>query len=337
MSVTYSHSRTLHLLRARAINAPLPNSGVRPLGTVNNVFEYESSGRFDQNQFIVTVGSRFSRNISFNANYTFSKSNSDSDGAGTFPANSYDLSGEYGRASNDIRHRFTLFGNVRTRWGISLNPFLIVSSGAPFNITIGRDLNGDSLFTERPAFATDVTKPGVIVTRFGAFDPNPVAGAQIIPRNFGDSPGSITANLRVSKTWGFGGEKRSTAARAQGEGQRNAGGDGPRGGLGGGGGRGEGGGGGGGRGGPGGGGGGGGGRGGGGGGGRGESRYSLTFSVNFQNILNHANLGRPVGNLSSSLFGFSTSSAGGFGGGGGRGGGTPPYNRLIDAQIRFSF
>jgi len=41
MSVTYSHSRTVHLLRIRAINAPLPgtfvpalpNSGVRPLGT----------------------------------------------------------------------------------------------------------------------------------------------------------------------------------------------------------------------------------------------------------------------------------------------------------------
>ena len=342
MSVTYSHSRTLHLLRTRAINAPLPgtfspalpNSGVRPLGTGNNVFEYESSGRFDQNQFIVTMGSRFGRNISFNANYTFSKSNSDSDGAGSFPANSYDLSGEYGRASNDIRHRFTLFGNVRTRWGISLSPFLIVSSGAPFNITIGRDLNGDSLFTERPAFATDLTKPGVIVTRFGAFDPNPVAGAQIIPRNFGDGPGSITANLRVSKTWSFGGEKRSTTARSQSEGQRNPGG--ALGAMGGGGGRGEGGGGG--RGGPGGGGGGfGGGGGGRGGGGRGESRYNLTFSVNFQNILNHANLGRPVGNLGSSLFGFSTSSAGGFGGGGGRGGGTPPYNRLIDAQIRFSF
>jgi len=60
--------------------------------------------------------------------------------------------------------------------------------------------------------------------------------------------------------------------------------------------------------------------------------------MNFQNILNHANLGRPVGNLSSLLFGISTTSAGNFGGfGGGRGGGTPPYNRLIDAQIRFNF
>jgi hypothetical protein len=336
MSATYSHSRTLHLLRTRAINAPLPVSGVRPLGTINNIFEYESSGRFDQNQFIITMGSRFNKNLSFNANYTFNKSNGDSDGAGTFPANSYDLSGEYGRASTDVRHRFVLFGNIRAPWGISMNPFVIVSSGAPFNITIGRDLNGDALFTERPAFATDLTKPGIIITRFGAFDPNPVAGAQIIPRNFGNGPGSLTANLRVSKTWSFGGEKQSSAARTPtenrgpGEGIRTAmggmGGGGPRGGGGGGD-----------RGGPGG-GGGGGGRGGGGRGAGGEAkRYSLTFSVNFQNILNHANLGRPVGNLSSSFFGLSTSSAGGFGGGGGRGGGTPPYNRLIDAQIRFSF
>jgi len=334
-SVTFSHARTLHLLRARAINAPLPapSSGVRPLASINNFFEYDSTGRFNQNQLIVTLGSRFSRNVSFNINYAFSKSNSDTDGAGTFAANPYDFIGEYGRAFNDIRHRFTLFGNFRTRWGISLNPFLIVASGAPFNITIGRDLNGDTLFTDRPAFATDLTKPGVIITRFGVFDPNPGPGSQIIPRNFGDGPGSVIANLRVSKTFGFGSERSATSAQGQRQGNRGGeragGGRGGFGGLGGAGGGPRGG----------------GGRGGGGIGGGGLSggdaarRYNLTFSINFQNILNHANLGRPVGNLSSSLFGLSTSSAGGFGGfGGGRGGGgTPAYNRLIEAQIRFSF
>ncbi len=76
----------------------------------------------------------------------------------------------------------------------------------------------------------------------------------------------------------------------------------------------------------------------GGGGGQTGKRYNLTFSLNFQNILNHANLAPPVGNLSSQLFGISTRTGGNFGGfGGGRGGGTPPYNRLIDASIRFSF
>jgi hypothetical protein len=333
-SVTYSHSRSLHLLRTRPTNAPLPgtfipgvpNSGVRPLGSVNNFFEYESSGRFDQNQFIVKVDSQLNRNMSFSAIYALSKTNSDSDGG--FPANPYDLTGEYGRASNDVRHRFTLFGSFRTRWGISLSPLVVVSSGQPFNITIGRDLNGDTVFTERPAFATDLTKPGVIVTKFGAFDPNPAPGAIIIPRNYGSGPGSIIANLRVSKTWGFGGERRAVSSQGQGArgGERGGGPRGGFGGIGGGGGA---------R------GGGGGGRGGGGGGGGGDTakRYNLTFSMNFQNILNHANLGKPNGNLSSTFFGLSTTSAGAFGGfGGGRGGGgTAPYNRLIDASIRFTF
>ena len=71
-----------------------------------------------------------------------------------------------------------------------------------------------------------------------------------------------------------------------------------------------------------------------GGGGGGNGRYNLTFSVNFQNLLNHVNLNNPVGNLGSGLFGQSTATTGGFGG---FGGGTAAYNRRIDAQIRFSF
>ena len=335
-SVTFSHVRTLHQLRARAINAPLPGtfnpaipgSGVRPLGT-NNYFQYESSGRFDQNQLIVTLGGRLNPKLSFNMNYSLSKSKSDTDGSGTFAADPFDFADEYGRASNDVRHRLSLFGSYRGPWNISLNPILIISSGSPFNITIGRDLNGDTLFTERPAFATDLTKPGVVITPFGALDPNPIAGAQIIPRNYGQGPGSIISNLRVSKTFGFGGERRNTAQN-QGQGNRGGGdrgpgvrggfgglGGGPRGGGGGGGGQ----------------------RGGGGfGGPEGSQRYNLTFSVSFQNVLNHVNLGRPVGNLSSSFFGQSTTSLGGFGGfGGGRGGGSAPYNRLIELSVRFTF
>ncbi|MDX6383754.1 MAG: hypothetical protein QOK48_1327 [Blastocatellia bacterium] len=348
VSATYSHARTLHMLRTLAVNAPLPgtfnplapNSGVRPFGSANNIFQYDSSGHFDQNLLTFNIVNSFNRRGSVTVNYSFAKANGDTDGTGSFPANSYDLSGEYGRASSDVRHRLTVVGSYRAPWGLSLNPFVIVTSGAPFNITIGRDLNGDTVFTERPAFASDLTKPGVVVTRFGAFDPNPTAGAVIIPRNYGQGPGSLSANLRISKTFGFGGERKSTASQPGRDGGRGAGGaeGGGRGGFGF----------------PGGGGGAGGGRGGGGaarggGGGRGGGlggngaeagqRYNLTFSVNFQNILNHTNLGRPTGNLSSPFFGTSTGTGGNFAGfGGGRGGGgTPPYNRLIDAQVRFTF
>jgi hypothetical protein len=214
-----------------------------------------------------------------------------------------------------------------------LNPFVIVQSGRPFNITLGRDINGDTLNTERPALApagADCSDINIRCTPFGNFKLTFTPGDVMIPRNFGQGPGSTTFNLRVSKTWSFGSEGGSSNANQQNrqDGQRNDGQRAVMGGMGGG--RGPGGGG------PGGGGGGGGrgGFGGGFGGGGGNSgRYNLTFSLNFQNILNHPNFNNPVGNLGSLLFGQSTSTTG-FGG---FGGGNAAFNRRIDAQIRFSF
>ncbi|PYS74625.1 MAG: hypothetical protein DMF69_01200 [Acidobacteria bacterium] len=146
VATSYINIRTLHMLRTRPLNAPLPGtfiqgvpgSGVRPLNcadfipvsinpsTTCNIYEYDSSGRYNQNQFIVNFNSRMTRNISFNAYYVLAKASSDTDGSGTLPANPYDFSTEYGRASSDIRHRFVMTGNIRTFWGISLNPFITV-------------------------------------------------------------------------------------------------------------------------------------------------------------------------------------------------------------------
>ena len=352
IAASYINVRTLHVLRTRQLNAPLPGtfipgvpeSGIRPLDCADfippeinpstrcNIFGYESSGRYNQNQFIVNFNSRFTRNATLNAYYVLGKANSDADGIGSLPANPYDLSTEYGRASGDIRHRFVMTGNFRAPWGISVNPFVIVQSGRPFNITLGRDINGDILNTERPAFAAagvDCSDTNNFrCTPYGNFKLTFAPGDQMIPRNFGEGPGSTTVNVRLSKTWSFGSEGGGNAQNRPNnqpnDGQRNtimgggmAGGRGP-GGPGGGGGRG-------GFGGPG---------GGFGGGGGGNGRYNLTFSLNFNNLLNHPNFSNPVGNLGSRLFGESTSTAGGFGG---FGGGNAAYNRRIDAQIRFSF
>ena len=74
------------------------------------------------------------------------------------------FSQEWGRASFDIRHWFNAGASYQTRSGFSVNTFIIANSGPPFNITTGHDTNGDTFFTERPALATDLNKPGVIVT-----------------------------------------------------------------------------------------------------------------------------------------------------------------------------
>ena len=357
VATSYINIRTLHVLRTRPLNAPLPGtftpgvpaSGVRPLNCADfippdinpsthcNVLEYESSGRYNQNQLIVNLNSRFHRNATMNAYYVLAKANSDADGTGSFPANPYDFSTEYGRASGDIRHRFVMTGNFRAPWGISVNPFVIVQSGRPFNITLGRDINGDTLNTERPALAAAGADCGDTInircTPYGNFRLTFAPGDVMIPRNFGEGPGSTTVNVRVSKTWSFGSEGGGSNAQnrpdggpggGQRDGQRavmgGAMGRGPGGGGPGGGGRG-------GFGGPGGG-------GGFGGPGGGNGRYNLTFSLNFNNVLNHTNLSNPIGNLGSQLFGQSTSTTGGFGG---FGGGNAAYNRRIDAQLRFSF
>ncbi|MDQ1637256.1 MAG: hypothetical protein QOF62_595 [Pyrinomonadaceae bacterium] len=346
-----------HVIRARDINAPIPGTnGVRPNGNIGDIYQYESSGRFNQNQLFIGFNNRFSRAITFFSSYVLSKTTNDTDGQGgsLFPANSYDLSGEFGRAAFDVRHRFTFAGTINLPWWqMSLNPFIIASSGRPFNITTGQDTNGDRLFTERPSFApasTNCSNPpaNIVCTAYGNFNLRPAPGEALIPRNLGEGPSFLSINMRISKTWNFGTIHTASAANRT-EGQQPGGGRG-----GGGGGRGGGGGG---AGVPqipgGGGGGGGGGRGGGGGlasiggpvsgsGGGEAKRYSMQFSLNFQNLLNHVNLSPPVGNLSSPFFGQSLALNGGFGGfgpggGGGGGGGGGAGNRRVTAQIRFNF
>jgi hypothetical protein len=310
LSVSYIGARTLHVLRSRNINAPVPGTGFRPFGNIGNIFQYESSGVFNQNQLIVNFNNRLGRTFSLFGNYVLNFAKGDTDGANTFPANQYDLSNEYGRSAIDVRHRFTLGGAINALpWGIRLNPFLIATSGRPFNITTGRDSNGDTLFTERPALATDFGKPGVVVTRFGVFDPNPGSGQAIIPRNFASGPSFYTVNLRISRAFGFGPEIAATGRGGRGGGGGGGRGRGGRGGFGG---------------------------GGQGGGGEAEAgrRYNLNLSVNIQNLFNHTNLGTPVGNLSSPFFGQSLSTGGGFGGGGGN---QAAGNRRIELQARFSF
>ena len=276
---------------------PLPGStiddllpGVRPNPAEGDIYQYESSGLFKQSQLIFSANSRINSRFSLQGNYVYGHAHTNANG---LPMNQYADDLDWGRAPYDIRHRMVLTGNVGLPLKITASPFVTYNTGAPFNITTGEQFEGDGIFNARPAFATSSTAHP-IATRWGVFDPNPVAGETIIPYDYGEGPGQFSVNLRVSRTWGWG----ERAAGPQ-----------PRGGGGGGGGRGPGGGG---RG-PGGGFGGfgGGGRGGqrpggGFGGGGNSKRYNLTFTASARNAFNHVNLAPPNGTLTSPFFGEST-------------------------------
>jgi len=340
--------RILHAIRARDINAPIPGTitaanpgGIRP-NPGGEIDQFEATGRFHQEQMFIGFNSRLNPQFSLSGNYVLSKTMNDTDGQGSsslFPANSYDTSGEWGRGLFDVRHRFFLFGtyNNPKLWKLTFSPFVTASSAPPFNITTGIDSNLDRVFADRPSFAganANCASPFIRCTPFGNFNLLPVAGETIIPRNYGRATGSFTANLRISRSFGFGDVHKASAANQKsgtntaGD-KRGAGGPTARGPMimGGGGGGGE-------VRGP-----GGGGMGGGfGGGAPSEKKYNLTVSLFVQNILNNVNFGPPIGNLSSPLFGQPQGVAGSFGGfGGGGGGSANAGNRRIYLNLRLNF
>lgn len=341
-SVTYLNSIGEHQLFLRNANAPLPD-GNRPFGDNTNIYQYDSEGIFRQNQLIANFRVNLTR-VSLFGFYTLNYANSDlgtpSTSGGLSPASAtsffpggggtatpnflthqYDPMEDYGRAAFDVRNRLFLGGTVSFPYAFRLSPFIVVSSGVPFNITVGQDLNGDSIFNDRPSLLSTatcsvrtMTGANIFCTPYGTFNAAP-GNAQAIPINSETGPTIATVNLRLSKTFGFGRETKGggSGGSGMGGGGGGRGGGGPGGGLGG---RGL--------------------TGGGGGGGpfsMGAStnrRYNLTFSVSGRNIFNRVNLAPPIGNLDSPFFGQSIALAG------------PPYSsgaasRRIDLQALFAF
>ena len=328
LAVTYLNSRGVHEFFTENINAPEcsvfpcnPGTAPRPLASTDNIYQYQSEGIFKQNQLIVNSSVRIGSKLSLFGYYTLNYANSDTGaGAGSFPSINNNISLDYGRSAFDIRHRVFFGGTIGLPYAFRLSPFMMASSGTPYNVTTGQDLNGDSIFNDRPSFATPNSVPAnVVINRFGAFDVVPQPGDPRVPINYLTGPGRFSMNLRLSKSFGFG-KKAEATNTLGGPGAGGTFGRGPGG--------------------P-------GGRGGGGFGGRGgggpdagatNHRYNLTFSVAARNIFNNVNLTTPVGNLGSPLFGQSNGIVTGFGGGGAGGGpGGASANRKIDLQVSFNF
>jgi hypothetical protein len=221
MGLTYLQTRGVHTQYAENANAPLPGtyspgnpaSGIRPDGTGLNVFQYDSEGVFRTRQVTANAAMRGTR-YSLAGNYTLQFSNSDAESNGTFPLNRFDMGADYGRSMADVRHVGVVTWRLSLPHGVNSWADLRATSGAPFNIVVGNDLNGDTQYNDRPAFATDLTRSSVVRTQWGAFDTQPIAGQTIIPRNYGLGPGSLTMNLAAGKTYGFG--ERATSAGALG-------------------------------------------------------------------------------------------------------------------------
>jgi hypothetical protein len=127
-----------------------------------------------------SLDKRFRRSYQFQINYTLGKAIDDVidfQGAGTpfIPTRRFL---ERGLSTFDIRHNFVASGVFSSPFrnpvlrDITISPIVNVRSGVPFTLYIGRDVNGDANFSDRPFHA---------------------------PRNSGIGPGYFATSLRLNK------------------------------------------------------------------------------------------------------------------------------------------
>jgi len=216
----YLHARGLHMPYLENANAPLPGtysvanpaSGTRPEGAGLNVYQYESEGVWRRRQLTSSAMVRGKR-YSVTGSYMLQFNDSDTESDGLFPLNRLDKRLDYARSSLDQRHVGTLNASLDLPHGISSWAYMRAASGAPYNLIVGEDLNGDTQFNDRPAFATDLSRVSVVRTPLGTFDTMPLPYQTIVPRNFGQGPGSLTLNIETGKQFGFGPRVGGAAGR----------------------------------------------------------------------------------------------------------------------------
>ncbi|MDA2925573.1 TonB-dependent receptor, partial [Acidobacteria bacterium AH-259-L09] len=208
ISVDYLLNRGVHLIRSRDTNVrqvgpnqfqlfPSPTLlALDPRFVQVNMIE--TSGSSIYHGFSLSLRKRFSRNYSAMLSYTLGKVIDDTTDFITplQPNNQADLRSERSLSSFDQRNRLVISGiwqsphrlsssnsllrNVFADWSVA--PIVTLSSGRPFNLLVGFDLNGDTHSqTDRPV----------------------LSDGTIVGRNTGKGPSFFATDLRIARKFNF--------------------------------------------------------------------------------------------------------------------------------------
>ena len=188
LNLSVNHSNGRHRFRGRNVNAPL--DGVRPDPAFGNVTQVESTARSANDSINAGFNGNFTgRRTMVFANYSWIRQRNDADGPFSLPTDSYDLSGEWGPTTGVPHHVFSGMVNTTLPRGVRLGVTATARTGSPYNVTTGRDDNGDTVFTDRPAG---------------------------VGRNSATSAGMWDVAARVSYAFGFG-DRQAAAGGAGGQ------------------------------------------------------------------------------------------------------------------------
>src|SRR6185295_1229605 len=133
-NVSYSHSHGYNRLRGRNVNAPLAG-GSRPDPALGNVTEVESTARTTSDTINAGMSVNLPNRRTFLfANYSWIHQRNDADGPFSLPANSYDLTGEWGPAAGVPHHLLSAMVNTSLPKGVRLGVTATARTGSPYNV-----------------------------------------------------------------------------------------------------------------------------------------------------------------------------------------------------------
>ncbi len=239
LTLNVTDSRGVHDMRQEQINAINPLYGVLPYPGQGNLYLYTNSALYKELQVITSVNTRVNSHISLNGYWAWTDYHTNANG---LPTNEFNINQDWGRAAIPS-NRFNLIGTLGLPFGWTASPSFMANTPTPFNITTGVDNNNDGVNNDRPSLApagSNCQAANIRCTQFGNFNLTP-GTATPIPINYASGPSRWDADVRFSRTWGWG-EKRNVANATGGGGGGGGlggppGGGGDRGGGGGGGGR----------------------------------------------------------------------------------------------------
>ncbi|HET6177748.1 MAG TPA: TonB-dependent receptor [Candidatus Sulfotelmatobacter sp.] len=165
-SAVYIGYRGIGSFRSIDANAPVlaGTSWVRPDQSTGQIRQIQSEGYLKGNALELTFRGKVSKYFSGQVQYTLSRTDNNTSGISSFPANSYDAAADWGRSDNDRLHKFDLLASAQPSRFFTLGVALSLYAGKPVTITTGGDDNHDGILNDRPigVVRNSLDGPGLI-------------------------------------------------------------------------------------------------------------------------------------------------------------------------------
>jgi hypothetical protein len=191
------YSRGYNQFNNRDLNPRDPVTGLRPDPRYLRITQYETEGNAWYSALLMSLERRGGRGPGFGVSYTLAKAIRDVEGFLFLAQDQLNPAAEKSLASNNRTHQVVGRMNWMMPGGVQLAGILQYRSGSPWNVTTGRDSNGDTEQNDRPDLVNPNGDRYDRSTYYGDFN----GRVGNLGRNANIGPSFVTLDARVSKVF----------------------------------------------------------------------------------------------------------------------------------------